>query len=185
MSGKAIIISAPSGSGKTTIVKHLLQVNPNLQFSISATTRKPRPMEMNGLDYIFLSIADFRAMEFVEWEEVYEGVFYGTLKSEVERIWKHGKVVLFEVDVKGGIALKEYFGDTALSIFIKVKSVDIIEKRLIGRNTESPEDLKKRVEKAAFEMDFEKDFDKIILNSDLEKAQKEAERVVADFIKGA
>jgi len=182
MLGKTIIISAPSGSGKTTIVRHLLKVNPLLQFSISATTRKPRPPEVDGKDYYFLTAKDFVAKEFVEKEEVYEGIFYGTLKSEVERIWKNGKVVLFDVDVQGGLNLKKYFDDKALSIFIKVDSTEVIKERLTKRNTESPEDLKKRMDKAYFEMSFEKDFDMVILNHNLDLAQKETETAINMFI---
>ncbi|MDA0193766.1 MAG: guanylate kinase [Bacteroidetes bacterium] len=182
MIGKAIIISAPSGSGKTTIVRHLLKVNPLLQFSISATTRKPRPLEVDGKDYYFLTAKDFLTKEFVEKEEVYEGFFYGTLKSEIERIWQNGRVVLFDVDVQGGVNLKEYFGDKALSIFIKVDSPEVIKERLIKRNTESTEDLKKRIDKASYEMSFEKDFDIVILNQNLDIAQKDAENAINKFI---
>src|SRR5918995_627048 len=146
MPGKAIIFSAPSGSGKTTIVKHLLKHNPDLGFSISASTRDKRGRtEQNGKDYYFLSPTDFKKKidndEFVEWEEVYEGNFYGTLKSEIERVWKQGKNVIFDVDVKGGLNLKKYFGRKALAIFVKVPSMEILEQRLHGRGTESAESL--------------------------------------------
>lgn len=182
MSGKAIIISAPSGSGKTTIVRHLLKTNRLLQFSISATTRDPRPLERDGVDYYFLSIEDFMSRQFVEKEEVYEGIYYGTLKAEVERIWQKKGVVLFDVDVEGGINLKKYFGDNALSIFIKVESINIIEERLKKRDTESPENLKERVDKASREMTFEKNFDIVILNQNLDLAQNEVETAINQFI---
>src|SRR6188768_1725540 len=146
MPGKALIFSAPSGSGKTTIVKHLLDTNPDLGFSISASTRDRRGRtEQNGKDYYFLSPEDFKnkidSDEFIEWEEVYAGNFYGTLKSEIERIWKEGKNVIFDVDVKGGLNLKKYFGDKALAIFVKVPSVEILRQRLVDRATESPDSL--------------------------------------------
>src|SRR5689334_12972843 len=160
MAGKAIIFSAPSGSGKTTIVKHLLTNNPDLGFSISASTRDRRGRkETNGVDYYFLSPEEFKLKidndEFIEWEEVYAGNFYGTLKSEIERVWSEGKNVIFDVDVKGGIALKKYFGDKALSIFVKVPSLDALKQRLSGRATESEESLSRRLFKAKFEMTFQ------------------------------
>ena len=182
MSGKAIIISAPSGSGKTTIVRHLLRVNPALQFSISATTRNPRFNEVDGMDYYFLSVNDFKTMEFVEKEEVYKGVFYGTLKSEVDRIWANRDIVIFDVDVNGAMNLKQYFGDNALSIFIKVGDIEIIRERLTRRNTESPEDLERRIDKASYEMGFEHRFDYVVSNIDLSFAQKNAESEVNEFI---
>ena len=156
MEGKAIIFSAPSGSGKTTIVRHLLEKNPDLGFSISASTRDKRGRtEAHGKDYYFLTPEEFKKKidnkEFVEWEEVYEGNFYGTLKSEVDRIWKNGKNVIFDVDVKGGINLKNYFGDKALAIFVKVPSMEVLKERLHDRGTESEESLSRRLFKANFE----------------------------------
>jgi len=183
---KAIIISAPSGAGKSTIASHLLASGLNLEFSVSATTRQPRGNEKNGKDYYFLTTEEFREKikngEFVEWEEVYEGQFYGTLKSELERIWNKGKNVLFDVDVKGGISLKNIFGPHALSVFIMPPSVEELEKRLIKRGTDSPEKIKIRVEKAKIEMKYADFFDVIIINDDLEKAKQEAYSVVSKFL---
>lgn len=158
-SGKAFIFSAPSGSGKTTIVKHLLSSRNDLGFSISACTRDKRGRhEVHGKDYYFLSPQEFKQKidddEFIEWEEVYEGNFYGTLKSEIQRIWDSGKHVIFDVDVKGGLQLKEYFGDKALAVFVKVPSLDTLEERLKDRGTESEESLSRRIYKAKFEMSF-------------------------------
>jgi guanylate kinase len=186
MAGKAIIFSAPSGSGKTTIVKHLLKNNPDLGFSISASTRDRRGRkETDGVDYHFLSPEEFKAKidndEFIEWEEVYAGNFYGTLKSEIERIWSEGKNVIFDVDVKGGIALKKYFGDKALSIFVKVPSLDILKQRLSERGTESEESLSRRLFKAKFEMTFQDKFDVVLLNEELSKATNEAQRLYDNF----
>src|SRR5690606_1769266 len=162
-SGKAIIVSAPSGSGKTTIVKHLIQNNPNLGFSISACTRDKRGRdEKNGKDYYFLTPEEFKNKidqnAFVEWEEVYEGNFYGTLKEEIQRIWNEGKHVIFDVDVKGGLNLKKYFGENGLAIFVKVPSLDVLKARLKDRGTESEESLSRRLYKAQFEMTFENRF---------------------------
>ena len=184
--GKAIIFSAPSGSGKTTIVRHLLQNNSDLGFSISASTRDRRGRkETNGVDYYFLSPEDFKKKidndDFIEWEEVYAGNFYGTLKSEIERIWKDGKNVIFDVDVKGGIALKKYFGDKGLSVFVKVPSLDILKQRLSERDTESEESLSRRLFKAKFEMTFQDKFDKVLLNEDLNKATAQAQQLYEDF----
>ena len=186
MAGKAIIFCAPSGSGKTTIVKHLLQTNPELGFSISASTRDKRGRtEQNGKDYYFLTPADFRKKiegdEFIEWEEVYEGNFYGTLKSEIERIWQAGKNVIFDVDVKGGLNLKKYFGDRSLAIFVKVPSLEILKERLHDRNTESEESLSRRLFKAQFEMGFQDKFDVVLVNEDLKKSLAEAQRLYDDF----
>lgn len=185
--GKIIIFSAPSGAGKTTIVSHLVRVNPHLQFSISATTRKPRPNEANGIHYHFLSLADFKtkikAGEFVEYEQVYEGLMYGTLKSEIERIWNSGNHVIVDVDVVGGLSLKKYFGDKALAIFIKPPNVDTLIERLTNRNTETPEALEKRVKKAEHELSFEKKFDLSILNDKLDQAIIEAQNQVNAFLK--
>ncbi|MDH5474099.1 MAG: guanylate kinase [Cyclobacteriaceae bacterium] len=185
--GKVIIFSAPSGSGKTTIVHHLLKNSNNLGFSISACTRDKRGRkEENGKDYYFLSPDEFREKiennEFIEWEEVYEGNFYGTLKSEIQRIWDSGKQVIFDVDVKGGLSLKEYFGDDALAIFVKVPSMEVLKERLSDRGTESEESLSRRVYKAKFEMGFEDQFDISLINENLDVSLSEAERLVDDFI---
>lgn len=183
---KVIIFSAPSGSGKTTLVKHCLQHFPQLAFSVSCTTRNPRGQEKNGIDYHFISPDEFRKRiadgEFVEFEEVYTDKYYGTLKSEVEKIWDEGKVVIFDVDVKGGIALKKYFEDKALSIFIMPPSVAELERRLINRATDDAETIKTRVSKAELEMGFQHDFDRILVNTDLETAKKEIEILVGNFI---
>jgi guanylate kinase len=188
MPGKALIFSAPSGSGKTTIVKHLLANNPTLGFSISASTRDKRGRtEQNGKDYYFLSPDEFKQKiddgEFIEWEEVYAGNFYGTLKSEIERIWKEGRDVVFDVDVQGGIKLKQYFGDKALAIFVKVPSFEALKERLKGRGTESEESLSRRLFKAKFEMAFADKFDTIIVNDDLDKATAKAQKLYDNFAK--
>lgn len=186
MSGKLIIFSAPSGAGKTTMVKHVLQEGLPLAFSISACTRPMRQGEENGRDYYFMTVSEFRRHiddgDFVEWEEVYEGSYYGTLCSEIERIWAQGKDVVFDVDVKGGIALKKRFGKQALSIFVEPPSIEELERRLIARSTESQETIRQRMEKAAYEMGFAPQFDLIIINDSLEKACREAVSVVKDFI---
>ena len=186
MAGKAIIFCAPSGSGKTTLVKHLLSTNSDLGFSISASTRDKRGRtEQNGQDYYFLTPDDFKkkidADEFIEWEEVYEGNFYGTLKSEIERIWSEGKNVIFDVDVKGGLNLKNYFGDKALAIFVKVPSLEVLEARLHDRGTESPESLSRRLFKAKFEMSFQNKFDIVLVNEKLEDSCAEAQRLYDTF----
>jgi guanylate kinase len=186
-SGKAIIFSAPSGSGKTSLVKHLITKIPNLGFSISACTRDRRGRhEVHGKDYYFLSQEEFKKKidenEFIEWEEVYAGNFYGTLKEEIQRIWDSGKAVIFDVDVKGGLALKSYFGDQALSIFVKVPSIDVLKERLNDRGTESEESLSRRVFKAEFEMKFEPQFEITVVNDDFGKASAEAENLVSDFL---
>lgn len=185
--GKAIIFSAPSGAGKTTIVQHLLDKHPELGFSISACTRDKRGRtEVDGVDYYFLTPEEFKKRidndEFVEWEEVYEGNFYGTLKEEVQRIWDAGKAVIFDVDVKGGLKLKKYFGDDALAIFVKVPSLEVLEERLTNRNSESSSSLSQRLYKAKFEMTFEKEFDVTLVNEDLPTSLKKAEDMVAGFI---
>jgi guanylate kinase len=186
MAGKAIIFSAPSGSGKTTIVKHLLKANSDLGFSISASTRDKRGRtEKDGQDYYFLSPLQFKKKidknEFIEWEEVYAGNFYGTLKSEIDRVWKQGKNVIFDVDVKGGINLKKYFGDKALSIFVKVPSLEVLKERLYDRGTESEESLSRRLFKAQFEMTFQDQFDVVLVNENLEKSLIEAQRLYDEF----
>ena len=184
---KVIIFSAPSGSGKTTLVKYSLEAIPELEFSISCTTRQPRGSEIHAVDYHFISPEEFRQKisedAFVEFEEVYADKYYGTLKSEVEKIWNLGKVVIFDVDVKGGISLKEYFGDKALSIFIQPPSIEELERRLISRNTDDAETIKTRVEKAGEELSYAKEFDKIVINSDLNEAKKEIEILIKSFIR--
>jgi guanylate kinase len=186
MGGKAIIFSAPSGSGKTTIVKHLLKKNPDLGFSISASTRDKRGRtEAHGKDYYFLSPEEFKKKiddnDFIEWEEVYEGNFYGTLKSEIQRIWDQGKNVIFDVDVKGGLNLKKYFGDKALAIFVKVPTLEILKERLSDRGTESAENISRRLFKAKFEMSFQDQFDEVLINENLEKSLTEAQRLYEEF----
>jgi len=186
--GKALIFSAPSGSGKTTIVHHLLKTNNDLGFSISASTRDKRGRkEVDGKDYHFLSPEEFKlkidANEFIEWEEVYAGNFYGTLKSEINRIWADGKNVIFDVDVKGGINLKKYFGEKALSIFVKVPSLEILAERLKERGTETEESFSRRLFKAKFEMSFQDKFDVVLLNEDLSTSLAEAQRLYEDFKK--
>ncbi|AFL83094.1 guanylate kinase [Belliella baltica DSM 15883] len=186
-SGKAIIFSAPSGSGKTTIVRHLIKKYPNLGFSISACTRDKRGREEeNGKDYYFLSPDEFKSKidqdAFIEWEEVYEGNFYGTLKEEIQRIWDSGKHVIFDVDVKGGLNLKRYFGDQAIAIFVKVPSLEVLTERLKDRGTESEESLSRRLYKAKFEMGFENKFDVTIVNDDMQKSFAEAETLVGEFL---
>lgn len=183
---KVIIFSAPSGSGKTTLVKHCLETFPELEFSISATTRSPRGEEIHGKDYYFLSTEKFKQKisenAFVEYEEVYTNKFYGTLTSEVERIWANQKIVIFDVDVIGGINLKKIFGDQAMSIFIAPPSIEELEKRLISRNTDSLETIKIRVSKAQEELNYQNQFDKIIVNNDLETAQNDIRAIISDFI---
>jgi guanylate kinase len=186
MPGKAFIFSAPSGSGKTTIVRHLLENNTDLGFSISASTRDKRGRkEEQGKDYYFLTPEEFKIKidndEFIEWEEVYEGNFYGTLKSEIQRIWDSGKNVIFDVDVKGGLNLKKYFGDKALSVFVKVPSLEILEQRLADRGTKSKDSISRRLFKAKFEMSFQDKFDVILINENLDHSLKEAQRLYETF----
>jgi len=186
MAGKALIFSAPSGSGKTTIVKHLLKNNSDLGFSISASTRDRRGRtEQDGKDYHFLSPEAFKEKidndEFIEWEEVYAGNFYGTLKTEIERIWSEGKNVIFDVDVKGGINLKKYFGERALAIFVKVPSLEVLTNRLKERATESEESLSRRLFKAKFEMTFQDKFDIVLVNEELDASLSEAQRLYDEF----
>ena len=183
---KVVIFSAPSGSGKSTIVSHILKLHPELEFSVSAASRAPRGDEKNGVAYWFISADEFRKRiadgEFVEYEEVYPGSFYGTLKSEVERIWNKGNAIIFDVDVKGGVNLKKYFGDRALSVFIQAPSVEVLRQRLVSRATDSPEAIERRVAKAAEEMTYADKFDHIIVNDDLQKAYADAEKLVSDFL---
>lgn len=184
--GKLIIFSAPSGAGKTTIVRHLLEKDLNLEFSISATSRGKRHTESDGKDYYFLSADEFRRKidnnEFLEWEEVYPGTFYGSLKSEVERIRKIGKNVIFDIDVVGGCNIKKFYGDEALAVFVQPPSVEELRNRLIARSTDSPEVIEKRVAKAQQELSFANRFDVIIVNEDLAKAFEEAEICIREFV---
>lgn len=184
--GKLLIFSAPSGSGKTTIVRRLLELFSNLEFSISATSRAPRGVEKNGVDYYFLSAEEFAeavaADKFVEWEEVYKGTCYGTLRSEMERIWSKGNVILFDVDVMGGIRLKEIFGEDAMSIFVMPPSIEELRRRLEGRGTDAPEVIEKRIAKASFELTKAPEFDKQVVNDDLEVAVAEVAEIVKNFI---
>ena len=185
-SGKLIIFSAPSGAGKTTLVKHLLEANPNLSFSISCATRSKRHNETHGKDYYFISAEEFSQKidnnEFAEWEEVYADHFYGTLKEEIERIWAEGKHVVFDIDVKGGLRLKELFGDRAMAIFVQPPTLEELSKRLSDRNTDTPEKLEMRINKVAEELAFAQQFDRILINDSLEQAKKEVEEVVEKFI---
>jgi len=186
MHGKLIIFSAPSGAGKTTIVRHLLERNLNLEFSVSATSRGKRHCETNGKDYYFLTPEEFRRKiennEFLEWEEVYAGTYYGTLKSEVERIRNNGKNVIFDVDVVGGCNIKKYYGDEALAVFVQPPSVEELRNRLVSRSTDSPEVIEKRIAKAEYELTFASQFDRIIVNEHLEIAFEEAEQCIREFI---
>lgn len=187
MKGKFIIVSAPSGAGKTSIVSRLMKAGLGLEFSVSAASRPPRPNEINGRDYFFLSVEEFRDKirngELLEWQEVYKDQYYGTLKSEVERIWMAGHHVLFDVDVQGGINLKNMFPDISLSIFIMPPSLEELEKRLRLRSTETEESLQKRLEKAGYEITFSGKFDKTIINDILEDAVQQAIQTVSQFLK--
>ena len=189
MSGKVIIFSAPSGAGKSTVVNHLLGLHPEFEFSISATSRAPRGEERDGVEYYFISARKFRSLirrnAFVEYEEVYHDRFYGTLKSEVERIWAKGNVILFDVDVKGGVSLKRYFGDAALSVLIVPPSLEILEQRLRGRGTDSEEAILERLAKASSELAFAAGkFDRELVNDKLEDTFAEAEALVNGFLCG-
>jgi guanylate kinase len=184
--GKLIIFSAPSGAGKTTIVQHLLKKVPELEFSISATTRKARGEEVNGKDYYFISKEEFlhriAKKQFVEFEEVYTGTFYGTLRTEIERIWQHGKTVIFDIDVEGGLHLKRKYEDQALAIFVQPPSLEVLKERLAGRGTDSKEKLAERFIKAEKELNYAPQFDIILKNYDLQTACKEAEDLVRNFL---
>ena len=185
--GKLIVITAPSGAGKTTITRHLLKTFDFLDFSISATTRKKRKHEKHGRDYYFMSVEEFKKMrrrrKFLEWEEVYENQYYGTLKSEVERIWEEGNHIVFDVDVKGARDIKKAYPKESLAIFIKPPSVEELFNRLRNRKTEDDASLKKRFARSKRELRYEKKFDKVLVNDDLKIALKEAEEMVLDFIK--
>ena len=184
--GKLLIFSAPSGSGKTTIVRRLLEQFSNLEFSISATSRAPRGAEKNGVDYYFLTAEEFAeavaANKFVEWEEVYKGTCYGTLRSEMERIWTKGNVILFDVDVMGGIRLKEIFGEDAMSIFVMPPSIEELRRRLEGRGTDAPEVIEKRIAKASFALTEAPESDRQVSNDDLEVAVSQVAEIVKNFI---
>ncbi len=184
---KVIIFSAPSGSGKSTIVHHLISLHPEMEFSVSATSREPRGSERDGVEYHFLSNARFEELiaqdAFIEWEQVYRSHYYGTLKSEVQKIWDKGHVAIFDVDVKGGVNLKKYFGSKALSIFIKAPSIQELRRRLIGRGTDSAEAIEERVAKAAEELTYEDKFDAVVVNDELEKAFSDAQNLVDGFLK--
>ena len=187
MMGKVIIFSAPSGSGKSTIVNYLLSRGFGLEFSISATCRSPRGEERHGKEYYFFSTDEFRQKidkdDFLEWEQVYPGCYYGTLKSELERIWAKGHTVVFDVDVVGGVNIKKIFGERALSIFVQAPSVEVLRQRLESRGTDSVEKIEERVAKAEYEMTFADKFDIVVLNDKLESALEQAEKAVRDFLK--
>ena len=185
MDNKVMVFSAPSGAGKTTIVTHLLETFNKLEFSVSATSRAPRGKEVDGKDYYFLSTKEFKKRvknnEFVEYEEVYPGSFYGTLKSEVERIWAKGNVIMFDVDVKGGVNIKKIFGEKAFTVFIMPPSLEVMEQRLRARGTDSDEAIKTRIAKAAEEMTYAAKFDTVLVNDVLEESFAKAERLVTLF----
>lgn len=187
LKGKSIIFSAPSGAGKTTIVHHLLTKDLGLEFSISACSRSPRSHEVDGKDYYFLDVEAFKKKieedAFVEWEEVYTNNFYGTLKSEMQRIWSQGKTVIFDVDVVGGLNLKKEFGDNAMAVFVQPPSFEELESRLRGRSTETEDKIRQRMEKAAKELAFAEEFDHILVNDNLLEAFKKAEELVKNFLK--
>lgn len=183
---KVIIFSAPSGSGKSTVVNHLLKKYPFLEFSVSATSRAPRGQEQNGKEYFFFSTEEFERLisedAFVEYEEVYKGSYYGTLKSEIERIWAKGHTILFDIDVKGGVNIKRIFGDAALAVFVKAPSVEELRSRLVGRGTDTPEAIEKRVAKAEEELTYEKYFDVVLVNDDLSTSLAQAEGLIDSFV---
>lgn len=188
MKGRLIIFSAPSGSGKSTIVNWLMQEHPELKlyFSISCTSRQPRGTERNGVEYFFVTADEFRKRidnnEFLEYEEVYENRFYGTLKEQVERQREAGQNVVFDVDVKGGVNIKKFYGDEALSVFIQPPSVEELRRRLVSRATDTPEAIEDRVAKASYELTFASQFDRVLINDDLDKAKTEALRMLSDFL---
>jgi len=186
MTGKAIIVSAPSGAGKTTIVKHLLSVFPRLAFSVSACSRQKRSKEQDGIDYYFMTANQFmdkvRNHEFLEWQEVYPGSFYGTLKSEMDRIWSQGKTPIFDVDVLGGINLKKYFGNSALALFIQPPSLRVLEERLRHRGTESEDEIKTRLDRSEVELTLAGNFDRIIINDEISTASNKATELLMSFL---
>jgi guanylate kinase len=185
--GKLVIFSAPSGAGKSTLVHYLLPKFPQLSFSISATSRAPRGAEQHGVEYYFLTADEFQKRaandEFLEWEEVYAGTYYGTFKSEVERLWAEGKTVVFDIDVVGGLRLKSIFGDAALAMFVQAPNLDELEKRLRGRGTDSEEKIAERLAKASQEMERAPEFDTIIVNDDLDRAKAESSSVLEKFLR--
>lgn len=186
VSGKLMAFTAPSGSGKTTIVHHILDVFPNTSFSVSATTRARRAHEIDGKDYYFVSVETFTHWiyidAFVEWEEVYPGQFYGTLKSEITRLHEEGRHILFDVDVRGALDIKQLYPEETLTVFIKVPSMEELRRRLIARGTDTPEQLHKRLAKAAYELSFEPEFDVVLINDQLDKTLEEAEMIVRNFL---
>lgn len=186
---KLFLFAAPSGAGKTTIVRHLLDRYKNLSFSTSATTRAKRPHETNGEDYYFTSPDEFRKIiegqGFVEWEEVYDGLFYGTLKKEVERLWEAGKHIVFDIDVKGALNIKKAYPEEAIAIFVKPPSMETLRKRLVARGTEDEANLQKRLARAAEEMSYEDKFDLVLVNDNLREALRLAEQIIEDAIKPA
>lgn len=186
MEGKLCIFSAPSGAGKSTIVRHLLGLDLGLAFSISATSRRPRKGEKHGREYYFITLEEFRRKirrhDFIEWEEVYPGRYYGTLRSEVERIWEQGRHAIFDIDVQGGLNLKKKFGQNALSVFVMTPSLQVLEERLLARGTDDADSLRKRLEKAEWEMRYASHFDKILVNDQLDAALNEAESMVKNFL---
>lgn len=186
MDGKLVIVAGPSGSGKTTIVRHLLGIYPRLAFSISACSRQKRDGEMNGEDYYFLSVEQFKDKiekgDFLEWEQVYPGSYYGTLRTEVERLWQANRDVVFDIDVKGAMNLKKHYPERSITIFIHPPSLETLEQRLAQRKTESPKFFEQRIKKATEELSYSKQFDKIIQNNDLQVAFKEAGKVVGVFL---
>lgn len=186
MRGKIIIITAPSGAGKTSITRYLINKYPKLAFSISAATRQARGPEKNGIDYYFMSLEEFREKikndEFVEWEMVYQGKYYGTLKSELERIWTEGRTPILDIDVKGAIHVQQQFPHTSLSIFVLPPSLEELKKRLQGRGTETPENMAIRLNKASYELSFSHSFNKVVINDNFEEACSQAEAAIKDFI---
>ncbi len=188
MEAKLIIFSAPSGAGKTSIIKYLLDKISPTEFSISATSRKPRENEKNGIDYYFMSVNSFKKKiennDFIEYEEVYENVFYGTLNSEIDRIWQNGKTVLLDMDVKGGLKIKSIFKEKALSIFVKPPSIKALDNRLTKRALDTQKSIQERLKKSEFELGYAEEFDIILENKDLDKTKNEAFRIVSEFIEG-
>lgn len=186
MSGKLIIVCAPSGAGKTTIVRHILENIPGIEFSVSATNRKQRPNEVNGVDYYFISTEEFTEKiaggDFLEWEEVYPGTFYGTLKNEIDRIWNRGNHVIFDVDVEGGLNIKRHFGSRAMLVFVQPPSLEVLKERLLKRATETEKDYDVRVSKARREMEYARHADKILVNDQLDQAKRDALELANSFL---